>query len=580
VREQRSPEMPQGKPSAAPEGHYGAGQQREPGEEEGTAGQERDRNGDDRSGGHQYRNFRPEKALEEQQESGECEKQGSPTEHLRPAGVESPGRGQQRAARKPGAADERGGQYRGAAGAETTQEGMDSSRRLAAGAGAEPDCDDPRRNQHRYRGYDRHERRVAQDRQEGRIREESRKRGAGARRQGSEQRGESESQRPDRRQHSEVSGTPEIGESSQDAEQERQRRVESGFRLPLRTARCRRRDGGARGAEQLAVVRPEGEVVALRIPGAVHETIAAALEELGQRLQVRGAIEKLGFQPSSGRELQRRQRRGARGGRGRFPDRHFHGDHPEQVPGALGGGQVAAPAPFAVHEERKRRVGAALFPDPVGKHPGEGLFEVRVASRPRHRTQLPVVESCATLADRGSGKRPFRKGAESAGLGAAGIGPFERGGHGRRPRHQVGGIPHLTGKIGEKGVHSIRRPGGRLRPCRDRPVERNAAGERQQGRTGQDGHDPPAAGSQQFPPYQGQQEEQGRGRRQRGVDGARQGGEPVRGVGESGRKEREGAPDHQDRRQTISLHALDGRVPVAHERRSRRSRGFHHRLLG
>ena len=98
VGEQRLPEMPQGKPSAAPERHCSPGEQGKSGEKERTAGQECHRNGYDRGGGHQHRNFRPEKALEEEQESGESEKQGSPAEDLRPAGVERPGRGQQRAA--------------------------------------------------------------------------------------------------------------------------------------------------------------------------------------------------------------------------------------------------------------------------------------------------------------------------------------------------------------------------------------------------------------------------------------------------------------------------------------------------
>ena len=93
MREQRLPEMSERQPSAAPEGHSGAGQQGKPGEQEGAAGQERDANRNDGGGGHQYRDLRPEKALEEQQESGQGEQQGGPAEDLRPAGVESPGRG-------------------------------------------------------------------------------------------------------------------------------------------------------------------------------------------------------------------------------------------------------------------------------------------------------------------------------------------------------------------------------------------------------------------------------------------------------------------------------------------------------
>ena len=172
--------MPEGQPSTAPEDHGGAGQKRKSGEQERPPGQNCDGNGNDRGRGHHYRDLRPQEALEKQKQSGQSEKQGCPAEHLRPPGVEGPGGGERCAPRKSRAPDESGGGHRRPTRAEAAQKCVDSSCRLASGAGAEPGRDDSRRNQQGCRRHGRHERRVAKYRQEGRVREEGRKRGARA----------------------------------------------------------------------------------------------------------------------------------------------------------------------------------------------------------------------------------------------------------------------------------------------------------------------------------------------------------------------------------------------------------------
>ena len=200
-----------------------------------------------------------------------------------------------------------------------------------------------------------------------------------------------------------------------------------------------------------------------------------------------------------------------------------------------------------------------LLPDAVGQHLPKRLLEVRVSAGPRHRPQLPVVQGCATVTDPGLRKRPLGESTERPGLGPTRVGALERGGHRWRPGDQVGGIPHLSGEVREIGIHPVGGPGSRFRPRGDGSAQRDAAAKSYQGSAGKSRHHAPDVGAQEISSDESEEQQQRRSRSQDGVDGDRQGAEPVRGVGEPSRKENQSPAAHHERRQPTHPHGL----PVA-----------------